>query len=69
MVDTLGYFVNVNTGKLMFTSQDAEYPTHVAWPAYNVDGWSKINNFTYLVMRAVYGQGVVAGIEEQEQLA
>lgn len=58
-----GYFVNINTGQLMVTSNPKDNPANVFYPSFNVDGWSQLTEKLYNTMKLVQGFGFVEGVE------
>lgn len=58
----MNYYVNITTGELIETKETL---SPFRFPSYNVEGWSNLNEFEYMVMTFVRGYGFVEGVKAE----
>lgn len=58
------YFLNTNTGELFRSGIPQDDKCNAIYPSYNGDGWSRIDYKMYRLLKKIFNQGYVKGLEE-----
>jgi len=60
------YFLNFTTGEIFCTTKEHEYKTTVIeYPSYNVDGWCVVEQPLATLLKRVWDNGWVHGVQDE----
>lgn len=63
----IAYFININTGQIIVSHNPSQNPSHVSYPQYNAEGWSRINENLYNLLDKVKSFYYATGIMESDK--